>query len=206
MTLIKHSLKPIFGEIFQFLISNFFLVFVIGLFVYRTFLVGNLNWALLLFVASLFVIIVCRTISYYRPAFTNTLGYWALVLLTLGLLVGAFATQTLRFVHVFSPGLAKLTLPVLLVRISVVTVTFYAYALLITLGCYLYVSQIFEALWDASPEKVSYTPLTAKERQHLKQVRFFAGIFIRTLVWGGTASIITVAVGFISWLLRDTHF
>jgi len=206
MTLIKQNLKPLFGDIFQFLVSNFFLVFVISLFVYRTFLVGNLNWALLLFVASLSVIIICRAISYYRPAFTATFGYWSLVLLTMALLVGAFAVQTLRFVHVFSPGLNKLTLPVLLVRISVVTVTFYAFALLMTLSCYLYVSQVFEALWDASPEKVSYVPLTSKDRRHLKQVRFFAGIFIRTLVWGGAASVITVGIGFISWLLRDTRF
>lgn len=187
---------------FYFVAYNLFLLLLIGFFTYRTFFVGRLNWALLVLLVALTLITICRVLSQYRISVTNTLLYRVVLLAGVGLLIGAACIQTFRFVYVFLPGLADPTVSEVLVRIGIATATFYGYAVVVAFVYYLYAHEMTKAIWNGSVDRVLESTFVQRKKRNWQQVQFSTMVLLRTVFWGGLASVVTLAVGFVAWLLR----
>jgi hypothetical protein len=196
------SISYFFKGLALFFVNNVFLLLVVGFFAYRTFFVGRLNWALLLFVIALFLIIICRAIAQYRESVTATAVYRSLVLLSAGLLLTAIFVQTNRFIYVFVPGLSEPTLAKILVRIGITTTTLYVYALIIAFIYYLYAHDMTKIIWSGKVNRFLDTTFSRKNRHTWEEVNFSNKILLYTLVGGAVLSAFTLGVGFIAWLLR----
>ena len=184
---------------------NAFLLFLAAFFAYRTFFLGRLNYALLILLSALCLIIVCRVIAQYSQKATVGLIYRGLVLLSAGLLVLALGIQTLRFVFVFAPGLADdPTLPKILVRIGITTADSYVIALILAFVYYLHAHSMLREIWNGFASRHTWpAPLSRPARyEEWRQIRFSNAVLIRTFFWGGLASIVTLTVGLVAWLLR----
>lgn len=203
---VAKPVKWLAQEFFYFVLYNLPLLFLVGFFTYRTFFVGRLNWALLLFLVSLSLMIVCRVATYYYSGINHNILYKFAVGLSALLMIVALGVQTVRFIYVFSPGLASPTLPIILVRIAVVTTLLYVYALLVTGGFYLYYSGTIDLFWNAAPYHLPELPMLDKKRQHLRQVNLAARFFIRIVFFGGAASILTLFIGLAAWLFSRSNF
>lgn len=201
MTLTR-SFKYIAQGLFSFLFHNLFLLFLIGFFAYRTFFLGRLNWALLVLLIALFLIIVCRAIAQYRRNLPTTLVYRTLVLLSIGLLLTAIFIQLNRLIFVFLPGLSEPTLPKILVRIGISTATLYVFALLVAFVYYMYAHDMTKLIWNGSINRLLDTTFSYKNRQHVDVVRSSNRLLIFILIWGGLASTVTLLIGLVAWLLR----
>lgn len=205
-TQVIKSTKELFQELFYFVFYNLPLLLLVGFFTYHTFLIGHLNWALVLALFSVSLMIICRVATYYYSGINHNLLYKLAVGLSGLLLIVALGVQTVRFFYVFLPGLAAPTLPIILVRIGIATAILYVYALFVTGGFYLYYSGMIDLFWNAAPYRLPELPLLDKKRQHLRQINISARFFIRTVFFGGAASIITLLIGFVAWLLNRTSF
>lgn len=189
-------------SILYFIRYNIFLLFLTGLFAYRTFFVGRLNYALLVLLISLALIIVCRVIYRYSKNTLIKFFYRLLILVGTSLLISAIGIQTLRFVYTFATTFNEPTLPKILVRIGIVTANFYAFALIFAFIYYLYVHEMLAVIWNGSLNRVLRGSSPRDRHNNWRRERFSSLVFLYTLFWGGLASVITLGIGFIAWLLR----
>jgi hypothetical protein len=196
------GLAYFFKGLFFFFVNNILLLLIVGFFAYRTFFVNRLNWALMLFVIALFLIIICRAIAQYRESATATAIYRGLVLLSAGLLITAIFVQTNRFIYVFVPGLSEPTLAKILVRIGITMTTLWVYAIVIAFIYYLYAHEMTKIIWSGRVNRFLDTTFSRKNRHTWQEVNLSNKILLYTIVGGGILSIFTLIVGFVAWLLR----
>ncbi|MEI6045540.1 MAG: hypothetical protein WCS37_14420 [Chloroflexota bacterium] len=194
--------KNALQEIFYFVVDNSFLIFFIAFFTYWTFFAGKLNWAMLVLVVALFLMIIGRVVYHFREKATTTYLYRAIVLLSATLLITALCIQTLRFIFVFTPGLSEPTLPKILVRIGVATTNFYLFALLIAFVYYLYTHGMTKLIWNGSLDRLLKGTFTSNRHQNWRQIHFSNNLLIYTFFGGGVASVVTLSIGLVAWLLR----
>lgn len=187
---------------FYFLVDNFLLLFLVGFFTYRTFFLGRLNWALLVLLAALLMLVACRLIAQYREHASTTFLYRLMVLGSAGLLIAALCIQTTRFVFVFAPGLAEPTLSKILVRVGIATATFYVFALLLAFVYYLFAHDMTKIIWSGYMDRLLESTFSPNRRRNWRQVRFSNMVLVNTFAWGGLASVLTLMLGLIAWLLR----
>lgn len=189
--------------VFYFIKYNFFLLLLICIFTYRTIFLNRLNYALLTFLLFLCLLIICQLIYRYCDNPRVRLLYRFLILLSFASLIMALCIQTLRFVYVFVPTLTEPSIPKILVRIGILTVTFYSFALVFAFIYHLYVHDMLSVIWNGSIERLlGRNSSTANHHDKWRQERFSSLLFINILFWGGLASASTLAIGFIAWLLR----
>jgi hypothetical protein len=199
----EQILNKVIYQIIYFLSFNLILLITAGVFAYRTFVLDRFNWALLILVIALFLINICRAIARYNEAATITLIYRIFVLLSVALLITALCVQTIRFIYVFVPTMTDFTLPKILVRVGITTTIFYIYALIISFIYYLYANEMLSAVWYGSLDRfLKHSILRDKARQKWRQGRFASIAFIYTFFLGGFASVLTLGIGLIAWLLR----
>lgn len=187
---------------FDFVKYNIILLFLAGLFTYRTFFVGRLNYALLVLLISLFVIIICRLIYHYNKNPFITWLYRTLVLSGTALLFCAIGIQLLRIIYTFTTTFTEPTPAKILVRVGIVTTIFYFFALIFSFIYYLYVNELLAAIWSGSIERAIKTSSSAKLHMGWYRQRISTLIFLHILFWGGLLTIATLGIGFIAWLLR----
>lgn len=198
------TLKNIGYGLLYCLVNNLFLLFLCAFFAYRTFFEGRLNWALLVLLIALFLIIVCRVIFQYRQSATTNIIYRGLVLLSVGLLCLALCIQTLRFVLVFVPTMTEFTLPKILVRVGVTTANFWVFALLFSFLYYLYTHEMTKVIWYGSVDRILQSAFAPRrhDEHYWRRVRFSSLVLMHTIFWGGLLSFTTLTIGLIAWLLR----
>jgi hypothetical protein len=186
------------------LLDNLFFVLLVAFFAYRTFFEGRLNWALLVLLVALSLMTICRIVAQYSQKVRVGFIYRTLVLLSAGLLAMALGIQTLRFVFVFAPGLVEPTMPKILVRIGVTTAIGYVFALLFAFVYYLRAHGMLWEIWNGFADRLARPSLASEVVRHQdwRHIRFSNMVLIRTFFWGGVASILTLAVGLVAWLLR----
>lgn len=197
------GIKYSFITFFQFLKYNFFLLLLTGIFAFRTFFLDRLNYAILALLLALCLLIVCQVVYNYidRPKFR--IIYRFALLLSATSLIMALCIQTLRFVYVFVPTLTEPSISKILVRVGIVTVTFYVYAVVFAFIYYLYIHDMLSVIWNGSVERLlRRTPTASIRRDKWRQERFSSLLFVNVFFWGGLASVITLLVGFIAWVLR----
>ncbi|MBN9393181.1 MAG: hypothetical protein J0I20_34425 [Chloroflexi bacterium] len=197
------GIKYGFVTLFQFIKYNFVLLFLTGFFAYRTFFLDRLNYALLALLLCLFFLVVCQAIYNYCDRPRIRIIYRTALVLSVTSLTMALCIQTLRFIYVFVPTLTEPTLSRILVRIGILTVTFYAYATIFAFIYYLYVHDMLSVIWNGSVKRLlRRNPSAAIRRDQWRRERFSSLLFINVLLWGGLASVLTLVVGFVAWLLR----
>lgn len=181
---------------------NVFLLLLTGFFAYRTFFVGNLNYALLILLIALLLIIVCQVLYKYVNNINVRVIYRVLILTSGMLLITSLCIQAMRFVDVFVPTLTEPTLAKILVRIGIVTVTLYVFGLFFTFVYYLYINDMLSLIWNGSLKR-KLNPNSLKNlRSNWRKERFASIILVNLFIWGGFASITSLLIGFIAWLLR----
>ncbi len=187
---------------FTFLRYNVLLLFLVGLFFYRTFLVGRLNYALLILLSSLFVIIICEVIYNYNRNVLIRYLYRVLIFTGISLLIVAVVIQLLRFAYIFTSTFTEVTLAKILVRVGILTANLYILGLIFTFVYYLYVHKMLAVVWNGSFYPILKSFPSGRSDTSWRRERIASLIFIYTLFWGGLATIITLGLGFIAWLLR----
>lgn len=200
--LIAGKIKTNFVSFLYFVRYNFFILFLIGFFTYRTFFVGRLNYALLVFLISLLVIIICRFIYKYSVKSIIGFFYRILVLVGISLLISAVIIQTIRFAYTFATTFTEPTLAKILVRIGIVTLNFYIFTLIFAFIYYLYAHEMLSIILDGSIKRLRRNSSYKPTFNNWRQERLSSLIFIYTFFWGGFATVFTLGVGFIAWLLR----
>ncbi|HEX2916184.1 MAG TPA: hypothetical protein VH186_35820 [Chloroflexia bacterium] len=188
--------------LFFIFINNFFLLALAGFFAYRTFIEGKLNWAVLVLLVSLLVFIACRVIFQYGEKATHHFFYRGLVLTGAGLFITAFVIQTWRFIEVFVPTMTEVTPAKILVRLGIATANFYVYALIFAFIYYLYAHNMTTVIWNGSVDRLLRNAFSPNERENWRRVHFSNLVLMRTFFWGGLASVVTLTVGLVAWLLR----
>ncbi len=192
-----------FGEFsLYFLWDNFFVLGLIGFFIYWTFFNGRMNWALTVLLIAFALMVAARFLSRYRQNLIARSIYRTLVLFSAALPLTALCIQTVRFIFVFLPGLSEPTLPKILVRIGIGTTVIYAYSLVAALAYYLYTHDMFKIIWNGSPESILNSSFKPYQPQNWQRVRFSSLLMVKTIFWGGAVCILTLGVGLMAWLLR----
>jgi len=181
-----------------FLWNNLLLIGLTLFFFYRTFMVGRLNWALLVLLVALCGFIICRILSFGKGEVTK-FAYRMFMLGSTGLFISAVFIQTIRFIFVFRPGLTDATIPKLLVRAGIVTLVLYIFALILTATYYLYAHNMLKRLWNPWLPGLLETVFAKRNWQ---QLRGSTLILMNTLLWGGLATGLMLGIGFVAWLLR----
>jgi hypothetical protein len=197
------GLKYGFLTLVQFIKYNFFLLLLTGIFAFRTFFLDRLNYAILALLLALCLLIVCQIVYNYIDRPKLRIVYRTALLLSTASLIMALCIQTLRFVYVFVPTLTEPSVSKIMVRVGIITVTFYVYAAVFAFIYYLYVHDMLSVIWNGSVERLlRRTPSANIRRDKWRQERFSSLLFVNVFFWGGLASIITLIAGFIAWLLR----
>ena len=197
------GIKDGFITVLQFIKYNFLLLLLTGVFAYRTFFLDRLNYALLALLLCLFFLVVCQAVYKYCDRPKLRIIYRSALILSVTSLTMALCIQTLRFIYVFVPTLTEPTLSKILVRVGIITVTFYEYATVFAFIYYLYVHDMLSIIWNGSVKRLlRRNPSAAIRRDQWRRERFSSLLFLNVLLWGGLVSVLTLVIGFIAWLLR----